>query len=333
MKTQVTISLYMSIFFIIGVSCVNAEESKKDSTMDDIFWMEAWSDNSYRDTNFGLENPFWDRDYKEKDFIISMLTVKVGGRLPLYKNIYLDPYMKFELIGDWGNDMWNDVYWNNNFKWGPGARLRYEFKSSEQGTGSWFKNLNLDIFSEYLTMEDSIDSSKNVIPDRVPNNNFRAGSSIWLSIDSRNTISDLVSFWGEMWGELAYESTNFYEAEKEDFYILALQPKLGLKFRLSNIVSLQPYFCADFKMDFADEKWNKKPWLNHIQYGPGIRLGFGNIKFLKNANIYLYWEDLSIDYLSRVSEDEYKYLASSDTRIGIEFWFPFGATKESVYRH
>jgi hypothetical protein len=135
-----------------------------------------------------------------------------------------------------------------------------------------------------------------------------------------------------MWGEFAYESTNFYEDEKEDFFILTLQPKLGLKVRLCDVVSLQPYFGADFKTDFADETWNKKPWLNRIQYGPGVRLAFGNMDSLKNANIYLYCEDLSIDYLSRVNGDEYKYISKGDTRIGIQFWLPFGATRDSVYR-
>lgn len=332
MKTKVMASLFLGLFLVVTWDGAGAQENANSSSAQEILWLEAWGDNTYRDTNFGMENPFWAPDYKEEDFYVSLVTIKAGARLPLFKNIYLDPYLKFEITGDWGDDTWNDAYWNNNEKWGPGVRLRYETNSGERGPDKCFWNINLDLFSEYLMMEDAFDGSKDEIPDLVPKHNFRAGVGSWFSVDSKAVLNDVVSLWAEMWGELAYESTNFYEKEKKDYFILTFQPKLGVKIRISEVVSLQPYFGADFKTDFGSETWNKKPWLNNTQYGPGVRLAFGNIKGLKNANIYLYCEELSVDYLSRVDEMEYRHLADGDTRIGIEFWCPFGATRDSVYR-
>jgi hypothetical protein len=318
----------LGVCLLVGLGVSEARAGVADR-----FWLEIWGDLAYRNTNFGLEAPFWDPGYRERDIVLTRGTAKAGLRFGVTEGLHLDPYLKLEAVGDWGNDPWNDVYWNNHEKWGPGVRLRAEHVDPVGGSRFvWFNNVTVDGFVELLTIEDALDGAKDEVAEHVPSHNVRAGLSAWVSVISRRFLSDRLSLWGEMWGELAYESTNFYEEDKEDFYLLTLQPKAGLKWHLGRIVSLQPYYTLDLKRDLADEAWNREPWINAMQHGPGVRLAFGDIPGMKNASVYLYAEDLSIDHFSRVPESSYEHLAESDYRVGITFWLPFGATRESIVR-
>ncbi len=74
--------------------------------------------------------------------------------------------------------------------------------------------------------------------------------------------------WAEIWTELAYNKNNFYNRNYDDFYLFVFQPKLGVEWEFDP-VSIQPYVKCDLAYDFGNNTWNKEPWLNKVEYGPG----------------------------------------------------------------
>jgi hypothetical protein len=228
-----------------------------------------------------------------------------------------------DLAGDIGNNDWNNVYWNNNFKPGFGIRLKHEYthectkiKDSECTAKQpkieagdsflwWFNNVNVSIFYEHLGIENSLDNAKDEILNNISSTNERMGLEVWLSVDSKKYGKPIFwgspSLWGEMWGEYAYNTTNFSDEGKEDFHILTLQPKIGLKWSLTNSFSFQPYYGLDINKDFGSSSWNDEPWLNNIQHHFGIRFSFSNFEKsrFEGATIRFYAEYLSIELFSK----------------------------------
>jgi hypothetical protein len=308
-------------------------------TLSDRLFLELWSDNSYRTTNFGADEPAYREEdyfqpaYREEDFLLSQLSLQAGLRTPLADSFYFDARLTFELTGDWGSKEWNDAYWNNMATWGPGARLSYEASVEEdEERALWVSDFNVELFADLLFSEDSPDHGKERIPDQDARDNFRTGLSVWAALDSREFFSGVMSFWAEIWAELAYESTAFAEEPAEDFYPLNLDVLAGPQFPVGK-VAVQPYASFTLSRDLGSETWNKEPWLNNWTYGPGIRLSMGELLPITEADFYLYAEYLGVDYLSRVEEESYAYSADEDFRAGIELYLPFGATRERIQRH
>lgn len=325
--------------FVLFVFAVPAAVAQTQATLSDRLFLELWSDNSYRSTNFGEDEPeYLDEDflvpaYREEDFFLSQLSLQAGLRTALADSLFFDARLTFELAGDWGNEEWNGAYWNNMVFWGPGARLSYETSAAEDGKQTlWVSDFNVELFADLLFSEDSPDHGKERIPDQDARDNFRTGLSMWTALDSKDLFSGAMNFWAEFWAELAYESTAFATEPAEDFYPLTLDVLAGPQFPVGK-VAIQPYASFTLSQDLGDESWNREPWLNNWTYGPGIRLSMGSLLPIAEADLYFYAEYLEVEYLSRVEEELYAYSADEDFRAGIEFYLPFGATRERIQRH
>ena len=308
------------------------------------WWLEIGSDIGYQRSNAWYAT--------QKDFWISILAAKGGYRFDFKKIpfLYIDPYFKAELWWDLGNNDQNKFFWNNNLRYGPGVRVRAEYREKCEDDKEKIKDkkekchkdyniayplrvnyANLDYFIEYLGIN-FIDRGQSV-PDNIPRNDFRTGLNSWVSIDNNINFGSTGlrgGIWFEMWGDLTYHSTNFFMDGKDNFNILTLSPKAGLRMAYGG-VALEPYFRFDYVRDILDKDWNKEAWSNNTKYGPGIRLSLGGLTKRDNTSIYIYAEYVKIDYDSRVGLKS-AGLSTDDFRAGINLWIPFGASSApSVY--
>jgi hypothetical protein len=152
-------------------------------------------------------------------------------------------------------------------KWGPGCRVRVEYKDDRVNGNDffWINNSMLGNFVEILFLSRSFIAGKDGIPEDISKINLRTGFHSWISVDSKKFSG--FSLWGEMWSELSYNSSNFGKKGNKKYGIIVLQPKIGLKFKSL----LQVYCKPDLMVDIGGKEWNKEPWLNNIKIGPGIR--------------------------------------------------------------
>lgn len=314
--------LFVMIIFVIPLNSIAQKNYKKD-----LFWTEIWSNTSYRKTNFGVEAD----SYKEEDFFITIISCNAGLRFPIAKWLFFDPYFNIDMSEDFGNKTWNKVFWNNNMKFGPGLRLRYEYENKKEKKNLFrLNNSFVGVFSEYLFMFESLDGSNDSIPDSVHSENLKVGIDSWIFIESKEY--NAWSIWGEAWSEFSYNSRNFYHKNTNDFYNLSMQPRIGIQYTHEKF-SVQPYYKLHLSADLGDKSWNKEPWFNNIQYGPGIRLLFENFKIKEDLTLLIYAETLRIDYLSRVDKSKCNNIASKDCRINFELWIPFGSISKSIFAH
>ncbi|HBI15536.1 MAG TPA: hypothetical protein DDY20_08500 [Desulfobulbaceae bacterium] len=324
---------------LLLLSVVSLAVAQAPATLAERLFFELWSDNSYRSTNFGADEPAYREDdffqpaYREEDYLLSQLSLQAGLRTAVADSLFFDMRLSFELTGDWANEEWNDAYWNNMVAWGPGARLSYETSAEEdENRALWVSDFNAEFFADLLFSDDSPDQGKERIPALDARDNFRTGLSVWSAIDSREMFSGAMSLWAEIWAEAAYETTAFAEEPAEDFYPLNLDILAGPQFPVGRI-AVQPYAAITVSCDLGDEAWNKEPWLNNVTWGPGFRLSMGDLVPIAEADLYLYAEYLEVDYFSRVDEESYAYSADEDFRAGIELYLPFGATRDRIKRH
>jgi hypothetical protein len=331
MKRQRGRLLYISasILLLVLMPCTIKAEEQDQAAFSEKLFLEIWNDNSYRRTEFGTDEP----DYSEEDFYISQLWVQTGARFDVMENVFFNTHFVFELVGDWGSEEWNDVYWNNMQVWGAGGRLSYEISPDPvDGQFLWVSDFNVELFADLLFSESTLDGANEEIPKEDLSNNVRTGISVWTALDSRDFFSGGMSLWAEIWGEFAYESTGFAEDYADNYYLFTIESLVGPQFPFGEI-SLQPYYAIDIIRDFGNEQWNKEPWLNNITYGPGIRLSLGSLLPVEQADLYLYAEYVNIDYFSRVESELYENTADDDVRFGIEIYLPFGATQDRIIRH
>ncbi len=288
-------------------------------------WLEIWNDDGYQKTNAWYET--------QRNFWLSPLAVKGGFRFYLrkYSFLFVDLYLKADILWDLGNKEHNRFFWNNNLKYGPGIRIRVEHRRYFEFYEQYSLKVNysnLDLFVEYLGI--SFINRGMDVPENIPRNNLRTGLNSWISIDNNYRLSTKGIFcgvWFEMWSDLSYHSTNFFMKGKDKFNILTLCPKVGLRVAYRG-VALEPYFRFDLVRDLLDQDWNKEAWSNNRKYGPGIRLSLGELTKRTDTSIYVYTEYVKIDYHSRVGWKS-AGLSNFDIRAGINLWIPFGASKGS----
>jgi|GEM_PF-2914985 len=316
--------IFLLIFFLLVVvtSCLEVRDvlaidvtAKRQHQ-----WLEIGGDMGYQETNGWYES--------QKDFYISILAFRGGYRFYLKDFLFIDPYLKLEFLRDLGNKENNKFFWNNSFKYGYGARLRLEYKRRVDYAKEFSLRLtyaNLDYYMEYLGI--NFMNRGNEVPPTVPKKDFKSGFNSWISIlNNKRTGKLMGGIWFEMWSDLTYHKTNFFQKGKEHFLILTLCPKIGLRVAYKGI-ALETYFRIDIVRDVLNEDWNREAWSNNIKYGPGIRLSLGGLtKRPDNPTVYLYGEFLSIDYLERTTWKSIG-LSKDDFRAGINLWLPLGASK------
>ncbi|MBI4690822.1 MAG: hypothetical protein HY754_11260 [Nitrospirae bacterium] len=290
------------------------------------WWLEIGGDIGYQKTDFWFED--------QQHFGKSVMDARGGYRFYISDYLFVDPYLRFELLGDLGGEEQNKFFWNNNLRYGPGIRVRAEHKIEykvDEEHAFRFNYANLDYYAEYLHIS-FIDRGQD-IPDNIPRNDFRTGFNSWISADSSSKLSEgnlMGGIWFEMWSDLTYHTTNFFLENKDNFCILTLSPKVGLRGDYHGI-ALEPYYRLDYVHDFLNEDWNKEAWSNNTKYGPGIRLSLGGLTKRTDTSIYLYTEYLNIDFDSRVGSKS-SGLSTNDFRAGLNLWIPFGASKGSQGR-
>lgn len=285
-------------------------------------WLEIGSDIGYQRTNGWY--------VVQKNFYISILSTKSGYRFYLSDFLFIDPYLKAEVLGDLGNRENNKFFWNNSFKYGPGVRLRLEHKKKIEYDKEYEIKVtyaNLDYYVEYLGI--NFINRGMEVPDNVPRKDLRSGLNSWISINNNKKIGKtgiMGGVWFEMWTDLTYHNTNFFLKGKDNFVILTLCPKLGVRVAQKGI-ALELYFRMDYVHDFLNKDWNKEAWSNNIKYGPGVRISLGGLtKRPDTPTIFLYSEYINIDYASRTGWRSVG-LSNNDFRAGINLWIPFGASK------
>lgn len=139
----------------------------------------------------------------------------------------------------------------------------------------------------------------------------RYGFDLWHEWNLDNPDPD--NFWGELWANLSYRSTNFSWTDFNG-YIFYFQPKIGRHLGRG----IEPYVRADItSSDKADY------WLNVLDYGAGIRFEPWRQTADKDSllkKFKMFAEILSVSYLRGKPADSNKTV-SSDVRFGIDFTY------------
>jgi hypothetical protein len=282
---------------------VEAEKSKDGP----VFVLDG--DAYYSKNNFDRDRDELSGEKREGYYLASM-QANLSLKHYLNESMFVAPYLNVIVTHDFGGKSWNRSYWNNNQVFGLGASLGKEHDFLDENgeyMGGWYALF----FSEYQVITSSIDASKNDIPESVSSGNFKTGASIWY--DRKKTIGNGIRLWTEFWGEMAYHSTYFNDKGEDNYLLATIAPRVGLSFDAGKI-AVEPYVKAELLNDFLGEEWNREPWINYLQYGPGIRISLDRIL---TGNVSLFAEYLHVEYLDRKQED-----VSDDIRAGLIFWIP-----------
>jgi hypothetical protein len=198
-------------------------------------------------------------------------------------------------------------YWDNSLFYGPGLRFK-PFGGYEAGswTMAWLPDLKIFVESlsaSYLKNAASGEANKRT--------DLRYGFDLWheWNLDK----PDYSQFWGEIWSNLSYRSTNFSWTDFNG-YLFYFQPKVGR--HLGN--GVEAYLKADLTMSSQDDYW-----LNVGDYGLGIRFEPWRSAYKTDEDSLLkkfkmFAEVLGVSYLKDKPADPQKTVAS-DFRFGIDF--------------
>jgi len=255
------------------------------------FWVDNWTNGSYYATN--SENPNF------RSFLL-----RSEGRFGFQptEDFSAMPYIVY--YGAYGQDT---NYWNNNIAYGVGLRA-YPFTSFK--TDSYFLDWipDVKIYSEILSIA-FLKGDASAEANGVKRNDFRVGFDVWHEWNLQKPDTNM--FWGELWSNLTYRNTNFYDTvnfSKFDTYVGYMQLKVG-----RHIAGVKPYAAA-----YLQKAGSPKAWLNSLTYGLGIRME----PFLEQEGVppllqkfKIYAEALSISWLAE--QDPAR--PSSDFRFGFEF--------------
>jgi hypothetical protein len=196
-------------------------------------------------------------------------------------------------------------YWDNSLYYGPGARLKpFEGYEGSSWTNEWVRDVK--IFYESLSssfLKDTVSGEANKRADT------RYGLDLWheWNLDK----PDPSNFWGELWTNLSYRSTNFSWTDFNG-YVFYFQPKIGRHLGNGIEVYLRGDLTSSDKTDY---------WLNVADYGIGIRFEpwrqtTDKDHLLKKFKMFA--EVLGVSYLKDKPTDPNKE-ANKDVRFGIDF--------------
>lgn len=250
---------------------------------------EFWNNVAYYDTNI------------EKQGFTSVLG-RFEGKLGLnlLENPLLQVYGAYYTAASQSED-----YWDNYLYTGPGIRIRPFVGYKAAG---WYDEWIPGVKFYYEALSASY--YKNTASGEAnKRSDTRYGLDLWheWNLDAPN----LDDFWGELWSNLSFRSTNF---DWTDFngYIFYFQPKLGRHLGQGVEVYLRGDLTTSDKTSY---------WLNVMDYGLGIRLEpwretANPDEFIRKFKIFA--EALSISYLKDKPTDPNKTV-SSDFRVGVDF--------------
>ncbi len=202
-------------------------------------------------------------------------------------------------------------YFDNSLFTGLGVRVK-PFEGSLPGahwTVEWVRDLKF--FAESLSAGYT-KGSASAEAAGLATSDVRYGYDLWheWNLDK----PDESQFWGELWSNLSYRTTNF---GWEDFhnYIFYFQPKLGRHLGRGS----EAYLKAD--VVYSGKAGASYSFLNNADYGLGIR--FEPWRNMETANELLrkfkmFVEVLGVGYLKDQPADPTK-VVNRDFRFGIDF--------------
>lgn len=259
-------------------------------------WADVWTNGSYYATNG-----------EDKNFRSTLLRSegRIGFRLS--ENAQTIPYFVYYgvLAGQ------NQNYWNNNIAYGFGVRAM-PFTSYETTSVilEWVKDVKL--FGEILSLSFLSDKAT-AEANGVKTSDFRFGIDVWHEWNLQNINPKL--FWGEMWGNLTYRNTNFYDPQsgidKFQSYLANLQLKVGRHME----GGIRPYAAI-----YLTKSGLSKVWLNSFYYGLGLRMEPFREQELSPEilrKFKMFIETMQISWLS----DQDASRPTSDMRFGVEFTY------------
>jgi hypothetical protein len=253
-------------------------------------FLESWNNVSYYGTN---------TERQGFSSVLGQFQGKVG--LNLF-GLPLQAYGAYYCTAAQSSD-----YWNNNVFYGPGLRFRplagYEAKG---WLDAWLPDLK--IFVESLSASYLKDAASGEANKRT---DLRYGLDLWheWNLDK----PDYDQFWGELWSNFSYRSTNFSWTDFNG-YLFYFQPKLGRHLGRGVEAYLRADLTASDKTDY---------WLNKADYGVGLRFEPWRSAFKTDEDSFLkkfkmFAEVLGVSYLKDKPADPQKTVAS-DVRFGIDF--------------
>jgi len=258
-------------------------------------WADVWCNGAYYTTNG-----------EDKNFRSTLLRSEGRFGFKLEDNSPATPYVVYyATLGQ------NENYWNNEFAYGVGVRA-LPFSSAEVKGPllEWIKDIKL--YGEILTLT-FLKDGDTAKANKVKTDDFRYGIDVWHEWNLQNINRNL--FWGEMWGNVSYRNTNFFDPmsgmDKFQTYLGYLQLKIGRHL----FGGVRPYAAG-----YLTTSGNPQPWLNSFYYGLGIRME--PFREQENApeilrKFKMFVEGLKISWLA----DQDPTRPTSDVRFGIDFTY------------
>lgn len=333
MKTNFKIILLIISNIILysaaSISPMRGQESEKglltsiSRHLSNQMWLELEGYHTYHSNDFYIKN--------YKDYGISKSITRFGVRtFNLNSILVFEPYINGNLVYDIFDQSWNRVDWHNNYVYGVGCRLRFILKGiSWVNQNLHAQEFNLDFFVEKLWI--GYIKETEFYTGHRPQNDLKLGMRYWLDIGNKKVVNKdgfynglLNICWLESAANFHYSKSSFYVKSQQNFYLLTMLNKLGIRIRTTNHIFFEPYFKNHLVYDFGKKSWNHLDWQNNIQYGFGIRYKYYHQpeykKGMTNLIIGPYFEYLGIKYWNKVPYIPI-YRPSFDYRVGIEVWF------------
>ena len=252
-------------------------------------FVELWNHGAYYATNVERNN-------------FSALLGRYEGKIgvnPLESQI-LQVYGVYYGTASQAND-----YWDNSLYYGVGVRSKPFEKYAGRGwADEWFRDIKI-----YVETLNSVYFKDAASGEANRRNDSRYGLELWHEWNLDNP--DTNNFWGEVWSNLAYRSTNFSYSDLNK-YILYFQPKIGRHLGRG----IEPYLRLDYTTSGSNDYW-----LNMANYGLGIRFEpWRTVEKEDNLlkKFKMFAEVLKVNYLKDVPADPNKVI-SRDVKFGIEF--------------
>jgi hypothetical protein len=152
------------------------------------------------------------------------------------------------------------------------------------------------------------------------------GISTWATVESPG----LRPFFGEIYGDLSYHSTNFANRSERDYVILTFAPKAGAFCEIKKgRARIEPavYCLVEYLEDYGKHSWNRNPYCNNSKVGVGGRLTLSDIVEGSEVSLSIFTNAYWVDYHSGTLPWE---VSRRDFRIGATLWWPVGEARYSV---
>ncbi|MFC1495982.1 hypothetical protein ACFL52_01045 [Candidatus Margulisiibacteriota bacterium] len=245
-------------------------------------WLDTWNKAAYYTTN--AEKTGFNAFLARSDIRAG---VDLTDELPDIPSF--SPYVVYLLTASQDQN-----YWNNISATGFGVRLLpFEAYEASNWSDEWIKDVK--VFAEVLEASFFKDEAT-ATTNQVLTSDQRIGFDLYHEWNQADP--DLKAIWAEVWSNLSYRSSNFYQGGFKT-YLLAHEQKTGIYL---NDAGVKPYLRTNLNLSGRPEAW-----LNNLVVGPGIQL-----EPFSNFNLHL-------EVLSLIWYKEKDSRPSTDVRFGAEY--------------